>query len=393
MFEDKEKENFNKNFDIENTNAHESALADIIEPKNEENIGEMELSDPKADKTKKRKKKIITYLAFVLINALVIMGLLLFEDRTGDKVAGREAFYLLGKNWAFTFLFISMFFIILIGDTLVFYTLTKKMNIGNNTSLSLKTAILGRYYDRITPWSMGGEPFQVAYLISGGVKTGDSFAITMSRHIIRFFSVAIAVVAILISSRITTNIYVMVVAILSVFGGLIFPSFMLLCCFRPRIGLKIGRGIITLLYKMKIVKNYQKQLEKMEKEVSNFIRGLEYLSANKKVIIIITLVSLMELFAMNSVPFFVIKALGISDIFYWKTLVLCIFVNYASSFAPTPGGAGIAELSFYAIFASYITGNYLFWAVLFWRIAVFYMPVFVGFIVQVSDAIKRIKKA
>ncbi len=352
-----------------------------------------EQSFGKGVETSKKKKKIITYLSFILVNVIVILLLLFFEDRSGDKVAGREAFSLLGKNWGYTALSILMFFIIIIGDTIVFYTLTKKMNIEKNLSLSLKTSILGRYYDRLTPWAMGGEPFQVAYLISGGVKAGDSFAITMSRHIIRFFSVAIAVITILIASRITTNIYVMVVAILSVFGGLIFPSFMLLCCFRPRIGFKIGRGIIKLLYKIKLVKNYDKLVEKMEREVANFIRGLEYLSANKKVIIIITLVSLIELFATNSVPFFVIKALGISNIFYWKTLVLCIFVNYASSFAPTPGGSGIAELSFYAIFASFITGSYLFWAVLFWRIAVFYIPVFIGFVTQFAEAIKKIRKA
>ena len=65
-------------------------------------------------------------------------------------------------------------------------------------------------------------------------------------------------------------------------------------------------------------------------------------------------------------------------------------MTYASSFAPTPGGAGIAELSFYAIFASVIGGEYLFWAVLFWRIAVFYVPVFIGFVMQTADSLYSI---
>lgn len=339
---------------------------------------------------KKRRNSILLNVLFLAINAVIVLVLVLLEDKSGDKVAGNEAMKLFAENWRYTVCAFLMYFVIAFSDSIVFAALIKKTGAKCSSVLPLKVSFMGRYYDRITPWSTGGEPFQIAALMRGGLSGGDSCAVTMSRHIVRFFSTAVAVVTILIASRITTNVYVMVVAVLSVAAGLIIPSFMLLCAFKPKIGLKIGEGLIKFLHKIKIVKNYDKQLKKMQNDVNNFLSGMKYLSTNKAMIALIALSAMIELFANNSVPFFVIRGLGHTEVTFWHTLVLCIFVNYASSFAPTPGGAGIAELSFYAIFAAYVEEGYLFWAVLFWRIAIFFVPVVIGFVLQTLESVKNI---
>jgi uncharacterized protein (TIRG00374 family) len=352
------------------------------------------VSETKDERKKRMRKKTLGYAAFIGINALVIIILLLVQDKNGDTVAGREAFALLGKNFWYTLCAFSVFFFIIFLDVIVFWTLMRKLHIEKRSiATCINVSFLGRYYDRVTPWAMGGEPFQIFYLNKRGLSTGDSCAVTVSRHIIRFFTVAFAVIVILSASRISTNIYVMVAAIFSVLAGLVIPVFMLICAFNPKLGLKIGKGAINLLYKMKIVKNYDKAYEKMRDNVEQFLLGLKVLSMNRSLVFVIAVCALAEMFAYNSAPFFVMRALGVSTVPYWHTLVLCLFVNYASSFAPTPGGSGIAELSFYAIFAAYIGGGLLFWAVLFWRIAVFYIPVFIGFVMQIVSAVSGIVKA
>ncbi|MBO5304931.1 MAG: flippase-like domain-containing protein [Clostridia bacterium] len=337
---------------------------------------------------KSRRKKIIGYVSFILINILVVGGFLLFEDKTGDVAVGKTAFSLLGDNIGYTVLMVAMFFVIILCDVIVFYSLTAKLKVKNNLLTCINVSFFGRYYDRVTPWAMGGEPFQIAYLCKHGHSVGNSGAVTMSRHIIRFFTVAVAVILILCISQVSTNIYVMLAAIISVLGGLVVPTFMLICAFKPKVGQKITDGVIKLLVKIKLVKDPDKIKNKVNKNLEEFLGGIKYLSANKYLIVIIGLCSLVEMFAYNSVPFFTMKALGVEGVTYWHTLVLCLFVNYASSFAPTPGGAGIAELSFYAIFASYVGDGLLFWAVLFWRISVFYIPVFIGFFMQLASSIR-----
>ncbi len=334
------------------------------------------------EKNKNIKKKIFTAVFFLIVNVVVLLVLILTEDKSGNIADGKVVFSLLKKNWVFTFLALLMFFVIVAGDVTVFCFLLKKMNKKDPLGLSLTVSVLGRYYDRITPWSMGGEPFQMGYLISSGVGAGDGCAITMSRHIIRFSATAVAVIAILAASGVAATVWVMIVAILSVLGGLIVPTFMLICAFKPRIGFAIGRWILRVGAKIKLVKDYQKAEQKMNEEVDKFLSGIRFLSKNKFMIVLIGFCGLTEMFAYNSVPYFVLRALDVSAFSYWRVLVLCIYVNYASSFAPTPGGSGLAELSFYAVFAAFIGGGQLFWAVLFWRVAVFYVPVFIGFIWQ-----------
>lgn len=347
-------------------------------------------SDKNSDKKKKIRNKILGYVFFLGISAAVIVAMILFEDRSGDPVSGKEAFVLLGQHPFWTAAAVASFFVIIAADVVVFRVLTLKLKASCGLGACVSVSFMGRYFDRVTPWSMGGEPFQVLYLHKSGLSSGDSCAVTMSRHIIRFFTVAVAVIAILASSGIATNVYVMIAAIVSVLGGLVIPTFMLICAFRPELGRKISGGIISLLCKIKIIKNREKAETKVNEDVSKFLSGIKYLSVNKGAIVVIGIAALVEMFVNNSVPFFVMRALGVSEVGYWETLVLCLFVNYASSFAPTPGGAGIAELSFYAIFAAHIEGGLLFWAVLFWRIAVFYVPVFIGFVFQAVVSVKEI---
>lgn len=370
---------------------------DKIDAKNGDAVpsGTEKLKSYEELKREQKKKKLLTilgYVAFIIINAVIITVFAVVENKKGDTTAGEYAFRKLGENWPCTLSAFSMFFIVVLFDTAVFYFLIRHTGDRKKLGLSVKVSFLGRYYDRITPWAMGGEPFQIAYLIQGGLSGSDAGAVTMSRHIVRFFTTAIAVIIILAVSGIATNVWVMAAAIAGVLGGLAVPIFMIICCVKPRLGQKIGEFVIKLLYKIKIVKDRDKQTRNMQIAVDNFLRGIKYLGSDKKLIAVIALSALAELFCVNSVPFFIIRALGHPEITYWKTLVLCIFVTYASSFAPTPGGAGIAELSFYAIFASFISGGYLFWSVLFWRIAIFFVPVAIGFVMQTVDSIRSIVK-
>jgi uncharacterized protein (TIRG00374 family) len=343
------------------------------------------------EKAKSRKKKIVTTIIFLLANALVVFIIILMEDRSGKREPWDNVKIYFSTYWYFIVIAFMMYLVIIVGDTTVFLTLTRRMRMKDYLGVCVKVSVLGRYYDRITPWATGGEPFQLAYLMKNKMKASDALAVTMSRHIMRFFIIAPVVITILLASRITTDIWVMVVAILGVLGGLIVPVFMLVCVWKPKLGHAIAKGVIGILFKLKIVKDYDKEFTKLKDGVDNFLKGLEYLSANKKVIIVIGLVALIELFANNSVPYFIMKALGI-ELDYWTVFVLCIFVSYASSLAPTPGGAGLAELSFYAIFAKFLGGELLFWAVLFWRLAVYYAPIFVGFLLQLFEGAKEIVK-
>ena len=350
-------------------------------------------TEKKEDARIRRVRSILLYLLFILVNAAVIAVFLIREDKSGDRALFSDVCARLGQNVFFAVLSLVSFLLIVLCDVGVFNLVLYKLGYRNRSVLATKAAIYGRYYDKITPWSIGGEPFQIGYLTYGGLRAGESCAVTMSRHILRFFTTAIVVVVILIASRISTNVWVMAAAILSVSFGLIVPSIMLLCALKPIVGQKIGEFLIALFSRIKIIKDPEKPVKKLRENIEKFSLGVQFLTKNKWVVPTIAAAALIELFLTNAVPFFVMRSFGYADTPFWHTFVLCIFVTYASSFAPTPGGAGLAELSFYAIFATVIPDGYLFWAVLFWRVAVFYLPVLVGFLLHLFDSVKGIARS
>ncbi|MBR1747208.1 MAG: flippase-like domain-containing protein [Clostridia bacterium] len=341
----------------------------------------------------KRVRSVLLYLLFFLVNAIVIAVFLLQEDKTGDRALWENVKINLSDNLLFAIPALFGYVLVLLADVLVFNVLIYKLGGRNKSVLATKAAVYGRYYDKITPWSVGGEPFQIGYLIFGGLRAGESCAVTMSRHIVRFFTTAPIVIAILLIGRISTNAVVMAAAILSVIFGLIVPTLMLICAKRPVVGEKIGLFVIRVLTKVRIVKDPQKITDRLKENIRKFSLGVDHLTKNRWALPVIACAAIIELVVTNSLPYFVIRAFGYAEVNFWRTFVLCVYVTYASGVAPTPGGAGLAELSFYAVFATIVPDGYLFWAVLFWRIAVFYLPVFIGFLLHIYDSVRGVVRS
>ena len=114
----------------------------------------------------------------------------------------------------------------------------------------------------------------------------------------------------------------------------------------------------------------------------------------KKPLLLITnfLLSCGEQLALVSVAYFTLRSFG----FDWPTpgfiewaqiVVLCLIINTAISFVPTPGSSGAADLSFYLLFSNELAPGLAFPAMIVWRFISFYFIIILGFII-----IKRRKK-
>ena len=62
-----------------------------------------------------------------------------------------------------------------------------------------------------------------------------------------------------------------------------------------------------------------------------------------------------------------------------------ILVELATKYIPIPGGSGVAEISFSALFMALFTDGTLFWAMLFWRIMNYFIYLLQGMIVLIYD--------
>ena len=93
----------------------------------------------------------------------------------------------------------------------------------------------------------------------------------------------------------------------------------------------------------------------------------------------------------NAIPYFVLKACG-QHIELIDVVSMCLVVNCAISFIPTPGNSGAAEGAFFIVFAS-LSGGFLAWGTMLWRVASYYTIILAGIIVILASSIRAKRRA
>ena len=99
------------------------------------------------------------------------------------------------------------------------------------------------------------------------------------------------------------------------------------------------------------------------------------------------LVSLFRAVINYTMPFIIYSCFftgGDFDLFF-RFFVCGVLIDLASSFFPLPGGTGMNELTFGALFGTFFSGGRLFWAIIFWRIVTYYLHLLIGIIIMSYD--------
>lgn len=332
------------------------------------------------------KKSKITNLVFFFVNILIVGGLMAYQILQEDFVP------LSGLRIDFLALFICvvLFALTMLSETFQFSYLIKQSTGKWRLGLSFKLNELGRYYDAITPMAAGGQPFEITYLKSRGVPIHTALSIPLTRYLFTQIAwVIICLVCLIISF--VDNSYGTFVSVMSIIG-FVFSFFMLAITVFLSVCKTVGKKLVVkslkLLQKMKIVKNYDKQYEKITKYISDFQDVMKQYAKSPKDFIIMLFLCLAKLIINYSIPFFVVMTFmpGIEANLYIRLMVLSVLVDLSASFFPTPGGAGISEISFASAFGSIVgENNILVWVILLWRFFSYYIYLIKGVFVLSYD--------
>lgn len=336
-------------------------------------------------KQKSKKSKILN-VVFFIVNIAVVAGILTYQLLNEDWVP------ITGIRFNFWYLIGMFAFLgaVVFSETLIFSYLLKQTTGRARFATAYKMGQIGRYYDSITPMATGGQPFQVSYLKSRGVPSHSSLSIPMAKYVFSQIAwVVISLTCLIISWA--DKSYGTFVSITSIVGFilsslLLFVTVFLSVC--KTVGKKLVINILKLLHKMKIVKNYDKQYEKLTKYVSDFQDIMKQYAKSPKDFLILSFLSIARNIFNYSIPFFVAGFFipGLEGQLYIKLLVMTVLVDLSSSFFPLPGGTGMNEISFSTAFASVVgQTNVLVWVLLLWRFCSYYFYLLQGVCVLSYD--------
>ena len=302
-------------------------------------------------------KNIINIVVLIVITGIVLYFALKDDfEAIVDRLLHINVLYLL-----LAFLMVIIYWLL---RSLALHKITKKIKKDNKYKSSLQLMLRTQFFNAITPFSTGGQPYQIYYLKQQGIPTSVSTNIILQNFIVyQIALVFLGVVAVL------SNYIFHIFNKVSLLQHLVMLGFicntaiivvMFIVSFSKKLNTKIVALGITILTKLHLVKDKQKKLNQWDVRINDFHRGAKILLKNKWEFVKTILYNLVALVCLYSIPVFLLYSMGDFNSYnILLAIVTSAYVMLIGSFVPIPGASGGLEYGFMAFYGSFIGGSTL----------------------------------
>ena len=328
------------------------------------------------------KKNRFNIILLVFISFLVIF--LSIKDNF-DEITG----YLL--NLKYLWLFVAGIFMILniVFQSLSQYTFLKEVKEDYTFLSCLKLMTMAMFFNAITPFSSGGQPFEMYLLKKDGVKVSDSANALLQNFITyQFALIFVGTIAIFLNSILHLfpdgNLLKNVVLIGYIINVLVM-SLIIFISRAKKINTKVFNKIFHFIFHFKFIKNKEEKKAKAEKWVDDFYNSTAVMKDNFKNTILSFIFNLCSLMCLYIIPLFIFYSLGIGNkLTGLNSIILSGYTFLIGSFVPIPGGTGGLEYAYMDFFKIFISGSILSCSMLLWRLITYYLGILVGGITLIT---------
>lgn len=344
------------------------------------------------------------WLSYVLLAVAVGLGIYAMFGIAKDMGENPQSLseIILGSNWRFALIFLAVIIFILFCDWMKYAVIMKTTTGRFNLRSSLKVQLLGKFYDNVTPFTVGGQPMQIYYLHSKGYSGGVSSAVVLIKYFTQMSCMCLISLLFLACNTSALNlidsnwrILLLVGAWIGIAANLAMPTMVILFVVLPKFSKKIATFVITIGYKLKIVKDREKWLKNAERTVNEFRASFKIMSQKPLNFITLILLCVVEVLLRFALPYFVMKMFniefendGISAIL--TVMALNVYATQSVTLIPTPGNSGAIESTGTLAFSAFETGNILTCSVFVWRLSVYYIYIIIGLGIMVFEFIRKL---
>lgn len=239
------------------------------------------------------------------------------------------------------------------------------------------------FFNAITPFSSGGQPFQMYLLKKQGVKLTDSGNVLLQN----FFTFQLAL-TIMGTFSIIMNYFFGILPKDSILkkivliGYIINVAVLLLLLFLSRAkktNTQVFNKIFDFVFGFKFIKNRDSLRRKASEKIDDFYNSAVYFKNNTKNLIKSLLYNLLSLISLYLIPVFIFYSIGeFASINAFESIVALGYTYLIGSFIPAPGGAGGLEYAFMQFFQSFTVGATLSAIMILWRFVTYYLGMILG---------------
>ena len=337
----------------------------------------------------KKSKKSNIFTAALFAFSLVVVAVIAIMEFGGeqDRHIEKGSF-----NVLYLFAAVGCFLVALLCESTKYSYLLKGKTVENRRKLGFSTAVIGKYYDNLTPAGAGGQGFQMYHLSSHGCGPGTSGGLPIIGFLgLQFAFVLIGIVTIILGRDFLEDLIpIKVTAII----GLCFYAFIPSCIIFFAIAPKVLEAIVDwgtrMLGRIRIIKDPEKTSERAISSLKSYTGTMHSFSRNKTQVMVVFGLSILYQLAFMCMPFFVLKFFGASMGFI-ECFCRVVYIYAAITIIFTPGNSGAAEASFYMVFNN-LSGGEVFWGMLVWRALCYYSWIFLGAVIQIRDRLSTKNK-
>ena len=285
---------------------------------------------------------------------------------------------LVNKKFIFIGFLIMVLYIIL--ECTIINILIKTIQKTKVRFLAVKIAMMGFYYNLVTPFASGSQPMQIYALNKYDINLSKSIAIVTNKTVlfqtvVTIYSAVIIFLNIEVLKNELPSMLVlmsigMVMNIVSLLGGM-------LIVLTPNTMKIIVKVIVNILYRLNIFKSLNKKIHTINKFIDEYSYSIKLFIKNKKALCLSIILTIIQLTVFFSISYCVYKAFNLNGLSIFEVLSLQVFLYMSVSPIPTPGNVGANEVAFITIFANVFPGNIIGYSVFLYSIYVYYFLVVV----------------
>lgn len=324
----------------------------------------------------KKSKKILNFV-LLLSFTIIVMYFMLKDDfnATINQILSINLFWL----------FVAIVFLVLywVINSVILFKIIKRYNPNYKYKKSLRLQIITQFFNAVTPFSTGGQPFEIYMLKKDGFTFSESTTIIMQQFIL-YQTALVSAGALAVLYNWTFDIFPKNEILKGfVLLGFLINAFVLITLFvlaywkkLDHFVIKVGINILSALH---LVKNKQEKIEKWKERIEEFNKGSKLLTKNKKEFFYLLFLSFLELVVLYLIPCFVLYGMGdYTSVSLINAFVASAYVMLIGSFVPIPGGTGGIEYGFAQFFGYFIKGPVLSAVLIVWRFVTYYFGLIVG---------------
>lgn len=258
----------------------------------------------------------------------------------------------------------------------------------------VENTLLGLYTSAITPFSMGGQPFQIYHLFKMGMSL-ESASMVVGIKFITSFTTTLGLVfffLLLYGKKLIST----TASSLIIYGGMVLTVSMYMFFLLLILNKDLTHRIFTSKFMVKILsiilrKRKEQVLQKAVQSVSKYFELINQLwKQSKKTVFLNIVITLGEIFLVHTVPYVVATSLSSLRISYPQFFGAIITMTVVVYFVPTPGSSGGVEAAFYMMFRNMCSPAVVSATILLWRFLTFHLVILIGTIL-LSKTIYEIK--